>query len=206
MRRFLKFLSSQNGAAGAEFALISIVFAGLLLGIVDFNRLLWQNNRLEKACQVGARFAVMNDMVATSIATWDGVANSCNAGLAIPLTAPGNPPISCSNGSCSSGGFSADAYQIIVDEMESVFSDLTAHPNAVVNVTYENVGMGFCGNPFGPDVWPLTTVSVTGLQFEFATPFVGAIAPIDLECSATMTGEDFNTCENGTGASWCPAP
>lgn len=206
MRRIFKFLNSQNGAAGAEFALISVVFAGLLLGIVDFNRLLWEYNRLEKACQVGARFAVMNDMVATSIATWDGVANSCNAGVAIPLTAPGNPPISCSNGSCSSGGFSSNAYQIIVDEMESVFSDLTAHPNAVVNVTYENVGMGFCGNPFGPDIWPLTTVSVTGLEFDFATPFVGAIAPIDLECSATMTGEDFNTCENGTGASWCPAP
>lgn len=204
MRQILKFLHNRRGAAGAEFAILSIVFAGLLLGIVDFNRLMWEHNRLEKACQVGARFAVMNDMVATSIATWSGVDNACGSGLAIPLTAPGNPAIVCDDTSCSSGGFNADAYQIIVNEMGSIFGELTSDPNAAITITYENIGMGFCGNPFGPDIWPLTTVNVTGRQFEFATPFVSAVAPMDLECSATMTGEDFNTCENGTGASWCP--
>ena len=203
MRRVLKFLHNRRGAAGAEFALISIVFAGILLGIIDFNRLMYENNRLEKACQVGVRFAVMNDLVSTTIADWNSD-NSCAGGLPIPLNAPGNPPIECDDTGCDSGIYNSNAYQIIVDEMGSIFGRLTSDPNAVITVTYENIQQGFCGNPFGPDIWPLTTVDVTGLQFEFATPLVSAVAPIDLECSATMTGEDFNTCENGTGATWCP--
>jgi hypothetical protein len=201
-RRLICFWRDRRAAAGAEFALLSIVFAGILLGIIDFNRLLYETNRLEKACQVGVRFAVMNDMVATSIANWNDD-NICAGGLPIPPGAPGNPPIECNGTSCDSGGYNSNAYQIIVDEMGSIFGRLTSDPNAVITVTYENIQQGFCGNPFGPDIWPLTTVDVTGMQFEFATPFVSAVAPIDLECSATMTGEDFNTCENNTGAPWC---
>ncbi len=202
-RKFVQFCRDRRAAAGAEFALLALVFAGILLGIIDFNRLLWEHNRLEKACQVGVRFAVMNDMAAADIANWQGINNGCGSGSNIPGTAPGNPPIVCDATSCSQGVVNANAYQSIVNEMGSIYSSLTSDPNAVITVTYENIGMGFCGNPNGPDIWPLTTVNVSGIQFDFATPLVGAIVPIDLECSATMTGEDFNTCENGTGASWC---
>ncbi len=207
MRRWvLGFWRDRQAAAGAEFALLAVVFAGILLAIIDFNRLLWEYNRVEKACQVGVRYAVMNDMAATAISGWNGVATGCGAGLAIPSTAPGNPPITCDGTDCGGSGYSSDAYQAIVNEMSTVFSPITSDPNAVVEVTYENIGMGFCGNPFGPDIWPLTTVEVSGIQFQFATPLVGTVAPIELECSATLTGEDFQTCEDGTGASWCPSP
>jgi hypothetical protein len=59
--------------------------------------------------------------------------------------------------------------------------------------------MGLAGNPYGPDVWPLTTVSIDGLQFEFSTPLIGAVVPFTFpKCSASLTGEDFRTCSNGS--------
>ncbi len=66
-------------------------------------------------------------------------------------------------------------------------------PNAVVTVTYEHIGMGFAANPFGPDVWPLTTVEISGITFEFFTPFITVANFQFPECSATLTGEDFTT-------------
>jgi hypothetical protein len=204
MGRTLKFLRNRRGAAAAEFALVSLVFAGVLLGILDFNRFLWEYNRLEKACQVGVRFAVMNDMVSIDMATWDGVANGCRIGNIVPENALAQNPVMCGDSSCTLGAHNPDAYQNILDEMSSIYGRLLTDPNAVVEITYENIGMGICGNPEGVDIWPLTTVEISGIQFDFATPLLGAIAPVDLDCRATLTGEDFNTCENGTGASWCP--
>lgn len=208
MGRTLKFLRNRRGAAGAEFALVSLVFAGVLLGILDFNRFLWEYNRLEKACQVGVRFAVMNDMVSIDMATWDGPANGCASGDIVPENAFAPNPVMCGDSSCIGTAHNPDAYQNIFDEMSSIYGRLLTDPNAVVEITYENIGMGICGNPKGIDIWPLTTVEISGIQFDFSTPLLGAIAPVDLDCRATLTGEDFNTCEidlngNVTGAPWC---
>lgn len=201
MSRFIsKFLRETTGAAAAEFALVSIVFAGILLGIVDMSRLAWEHNQTEKACLVGARFAVENYLAAP------GLGDACtglglNAGDLVP---PGTiPTVICDTTNCSGGfGYDAAAFDAIVNEMSGVTS-LVNDPNVTIQVQYEHIGKGLCANPVGPDVWPLTTVTMTGRQFTFTTPLISALLAPDLECSATLPGEDFMTCEDGVSVPPC---
>ena len=60
VQQFIDFFRERRGAAGAEFALLIVVFAGLLLGIIDFGRALYEYNQAQKACQVGARSAFLS--------------------------------------------------------------------------------------------------------------------------------------------------
>lgn len=53
--------SRQNGAAGVEFALISILFFTLLIGIVEFGRVFFTWNSAAEATRRGARLAVVTD-------------------------------------------------------------------------------------------------------------------------------------------------
>ena len=201
--RIRQFWREQRAAAGAEFALLSLVFAGIVLGIIDFNAIMFEHNRVEKACRVGVRYAVMNDMVAPGIANWDNQAAGCTSGDPVPPDAISPNPVVCDNTSCSAYGYDANAYQAIVNEMGSVYSRVLTDPAVHIEVKYENIGMGFCGNPLGTDIVPLTTVSLSGPTHEFITPLVGALTTIEFKCESTLTGEDFNTCENSTGAPWC---
>ena len=58
---------------------------------------------------------------------------------------------------------------------------------------------GVCGNPTGPDILAMTTVSIGGLQFDLATPLVGSIWEFDFpRCRATLPSEDLATCAPGT--------
>ena len=199
-----RFIRNQRGAAGAEFALIIVVFAGLLLGIIDFGRALWEYNNAMKACQVGVRFAIANNIIATNLMTYDGIKDGKLDALApIPLSEFPTPIVCDDSGCTPNEGYEAAAYDAIYNAMGAHFPRLgTAadpNPQAIVEVTYEHIGMGKAGNPYGPDVWPLTTVSIRGLQFEFSTPLIGAIVPFEFpRCSASLTGEDFQTCSDGS--------
>lgn len=51
----------QKGAAAVEFALIAIVFFTLLLGIIEFGRVLFTWNSVAEATRWGARLAVVCD-------------------------------------------------------------------------------------------------------------------------------------------------
>ena len=198
-----KFIHERSGAAAAEFAIISLVFVAVLLGILDMSRLAWEYNQMEKACLVGARFAVENNMAAPDLA------NACgSAGLpdnTIPPVGSVNPnPVICDTTNCTGYGYDAAAFDAIVNEM-SVITSLVNDPNVTINVKYEHIGTGLCGNPAGPDVWPLTTVTMTDRQFTFTTPLISAVfGTPDLECSATLPGEDFETCEDGVSQPPCP--
>ncbi len=202
-RGLIGFVRERRGAAGAEFALIIVVFAGLLLGIIDFGRALWEYNNAIKACQVGVRFAIANNIIANDLMTYDGIADGYDALDPIPVS-EFPTPIVCNSTSCTPNeGYEAAAYDAIYDVMGAHFPRLgtAASPNgqAIVEVTYEHIGMGMAGNPYGPDVWPLTAVSIRGLQFEFSTPLIGAVLPFEFPlCSASLTGEDFQTCSDGS--------
>ncbi len=203
-RGLIGFVRERRGAAGAEFALIIVVFAGLLLGIIDFGRALWEYNSAMKACQVGVRFAIANNIIANDLMTYDGILDGGYAALdPIPVSAFPTP-IVCNSTSCTPNeGYEAAAYDAIYDVMGAHFPRLgtAANPNtqAIVEVTYEHIGMGKAGNPYGPDVWPLTTVSIRGMQFEFSTLLIGAVLPFEFpKCSASLTGEDFQTCSDGS--------
>ena len=57
----------QDGAAAVEFALIAMVFFSLLLGILEFGRVLFTWNSAVEATRYGARVAVVCDIGSTAI-------------------------------------------------------------------------------------------------------------------------------------------
>ncbi|MDD5329660.1 MAG: pilus assembly protein [Sulfuricella sp.] len=60
--RFLPGRRRERGAVVVEFALIAIVFFSLLLGIMEFGRLLFTWNSAAEATRWGARLAVVCDL------------------------------------------------------------------------------------------------------------------------------------------------
>ena len=59
----------QHGAAAVEFGLIAIVFFTLLLGIIEFGRVLYLWNTVQEVTRRAAREAVVRDFSATQVDT-----------------------------------------------------------------------------------------------------------------------------------------
>ncbi len=209
MRRHLAdFIRDQDGGSAAEFSIVALLFFGMMLLIFDVSRAFWQHNNAMKACQAGVRFAVVNDMVPEDLATWDCVASTALIGGDRVGTGVLTADERCTAGGCAPAawGYDSTAYDGILQEMGTIFSPLLTDPMAEVAVTYEHIGMGLCGNPFGPDVWPLVTVEISGIEFDWVTPLFGSFLDgVEFaRCSASLTGEDFtNTCVVG-GTPACP--
>ena len=55
--RCLPFCKDTRGSSAVEFALVAPILFGLMLGIVDFGRLLWLSSSVEHAATAGARYA-----------------------------------------------------------------------------------------------------------------------------------------------------
>jgi hypothetical protein len=62
----------------------------------------------------------------------------------------------------------------------------TLWPPANVKITYQNVGLGYSGDPTGPDVAPLTTVELTGLTFDPLVLFGGTLNLPPIKASLTL--------------------
>jgi len=61
-----------------------------------------------------------------------------------------------------------------------------------VIVEYRPVGLGFAGNPYGPDVEPLVTVRITGVQFAPGILQAFGVAPFTMPAVASsLSGEDL---------------
>lgn len=56
-----KLNKDQRGASLAEFAVVAGFFFTLILGIIEFSRLLYTHNALADASRRGARYAVLNE-------------------------------------------------------------------------------------------------------------------------------------------------
>ena len=57
--------SRQGGQTLVEFALVSLLFFVVLIGLVEFARALWTWNTIVQATRAGARFAVVETPVAS---------------------------------------------------------------------------------------------------------------------------------------------
>jgi hypothetical protein len=58
--RYRAFKNGEKGAAVAEFAVASLFFFTLLIGIIEFGRLLYTHNALTDAARRGARYATLH--------------------------------------------------------------------------------------------------------------------------------------------------
>jgi hypothetical protein len=199
MMRILKNLvRSASGASGAEFALVLPLFLLLLFGIIDAGRFMWEYNKVEKATQVGARVAIVTNVLSTGLRDADYTGQTINGvkiapGGQIPAAALGT--IKCTNVTCSCetppcptdlGTFdSATFNDVLLARMQQI--DPSIKPENLV-VRYSGSGLGFASSG-GMEISPLTTVTLTNMKFVPITSLLFAqITMPDL--SATLTSED----------------
>jgi hypothetical protein len=192
-------LRHDRAAAGAaEFALVLPLLMVLLFGIIDAGRFMWEYNRAEKATQMGARYAVVADPAASGIATYSfSISGGVPQGTAVPTSSfdyavcNDTDCSDCTGSFCGNIGYSNAAFRNIVDRMSLMYPQI-GYDN--VEVEYRNVGLGFAGDPDGPDVSALVTVRLNGLTFQPITCFV-------FDCSVAMP--DFRaglTLEDASGS------
>lgn len=165
-----------------------------LLGIIDTGRYMWEHNRAEKATQMGTRYAVVTEMVPSGLESYSfALSDGILAGNAVPIAnfdraVCNTTTCTCTGGAaCGSLGYDAAAFDAIVARMNAMYPPID---DTNVMVEYRNVGLGYAGDPNGPDVAPLVTVRLTGLSFQPIT-FVlfGADIPMP-DFRAALTLED----------------
>lgn len=176
-----RLLQDRTAASAAEFALVLPLLLLLLLGMIDAGRWLWTYNRGEKAVQMGARFAVVTDPMTSGLnSSYLGV-GGLTQGDAIPasdfgkVTCTGGGTVAsatvtcvCTTSPCPALGTADDgAFQNLFNRLHA-FMPETVPSN--VKVIYSTSGLGYAGNPTEPDISPLVTLEVSGLQF---TPISG---------------------------------
>lgn len=189
-------LADQNGASAAEFALVLPLFLVLLFLSIDGGRYLYNINRLEKATQYGARFAVVTYPVASDLAGIDYVGQvvdgtTLTQGDRIPADAL--TTFTCNSTSCT-GGHTFDTvakngltpFNAILQRMQAIMPELTA---SNLTVTYSGSGLGYAGDPSGMQISPMVTVTISGLTWQPISGFmfVNAAYP---SISASLSAED----------------
>lgn len=197
MNAFCKRIArDRSGAAGAEFAMVLPLLILLILGTIDAGRYMYTLNQVEKATQMGARMAVVTNMVPGGLAA-QNYGTTLGQGAPIPTSSFGAAQCSSSGGtvSCTCATspcptltpFDTAAFTAVTDRMMLIAGIL--HPSNVT-IRYENSGLGYAGDPTGPDVAPIVTVSVTGVSFD---PLIGQFFGISLRfpvVTASLTLED----------------
>ncbi|WP_340317134.1 TadE/TadG family type IV pilus assembly protein [Rhizorhabdus argentea] len=193
MNAFLtRFARSTNAATAAEFALVLPLLLLFLIGIIYVGALMWTWNRAEKATQMGVRFAVVTDLVPSGLAGINFMSSpyNCSQGNNIPVSSAGScafsATITCQSGGCSSYGYDGTAFNNIVLRMQAFMPEIQP---ANVQVIYQHVGLGYAGDPNGPDISPLVTVRLRDMTFApgFAAMFGSLTLP---DFSAALTMED----------------
>ncbi len=198
----------QRGAAAVEFAIVFGVLLVLTISLIEFALALWQWNSAEKATQLGVRYAVESNPVASAFTSYSGVTDgnfepgqSLDTGKVAAFTVRcTNTECTCPGGCSAFGGnpgWDAVAFDAIALKMRGIFPRI--QPANVV-VEYRHVGMGFAGR-LGGDLVPIVTVELQGLTFDFLLlSFLGPMlygattAPAGFPMpsfAATLTGEDL---------------
>lgn len=212
-RFFLDLWRDERGTA-AEFALVVPVFLLFLLGTIDVGRFIWAVNENAKAVQTGARWAVVTDIIPggdVGCATTPPPASAgmkcysyaIHGGIQQGATVPEAdfPTTVCSTAAdaasvtCACTGCPFDtsvdtagvaAFTALVTRMNTVQPRIDANN---VEIAYAWSGLGYAGDPNGPDVSPLVTVSLS--EMEFRPIFLLGTIGIDLPGGAyALTMED----------------
>jgi Flp pilus assembly protein TadG len=197
------FWREEKGSTAAEFALLSFLFVGMMLGIIDMARYAWELNSAKAAARAGARLAVVSPIVSTYLAGYDALAAGAVTGngeavpaSAVPLftcsASSATPPVvTCANSGGKSTAGDATTFSKIVTRMKKYYPRAAS---ANVSIEYRHVGLGVSGNPFAPDVEPLITVKLVGLQFRpLALRLLGNITFNIPAVRSTLSGESLGS-------------
>lgn len=201
---------NERGASAAEFALVLPAALLLFLGTIDVGRYFWALNQLEKAVQVGTRYAVATAVVPTGLNAEDYRSFACPDGALNPgdrICREALGTITCTaaacscdstNGACPADSTSADsaAFQAIVNRMRVITKAVN---NGNVRIRYSGSGIGFAGDPNKDDsgaplsqIAPIVTVEVISFRFR-SISLLGA--------GITFPGFRYSqTLEDGDGA------
>ena len=193
---FKRLVTDRGGAAGAEFAMVLPLLILLIFGAIDAGRYMYTLNQVEKATQMGARMAVVTNMVPGGLAAQNyGV--TLGQGAPIPTSSFGSAQCTSSGGtvSCSCATspcptltpVDTAAFNQVADRMILIAGYLS---RSNVTIRYDNSGLGYAGDPTGPDVAPIVTVSAANVSFN---PLIGQFFGINLRfpvVSASLTLED----------------
>ena len=188
-RSFPLMVRDQSGSSAAEFALVLPLLILFLFGIIDVGRYMWTLNRAEKAVQMGVRYAVVSDPVADALAVEYVAHYSIPGGDPVPASVftsavcTDTDPCTVTGTASGEDGRNATAFTNIVSWMRKFYPMIQ---ESDVTVRYDNVGLGYSGDPTGPDVSPLTTVIVSGMSFDSLLMFGGSITLPDIKASLTM--------------------
>lgn len=189
-----QFCRDQRASSAAEFALVLPLFLLLLLGTIDVGRYMWNVGQAEKATQMGARYAVVTDIIPGGDAGCGPNDSNATAGLscfsyavaglvpqgvAVPESRSfhvtcdaanatgGLAPLACTcTGACPFSSAINDSAQTAFDNIVRRTSTFYGgiRPQNV-RVDYSWSGLGYAGTPNGTDVDPIVTVSLQGLPF-----------------------------------------
>jgi Flp pilus assembly protein TadG len=192
------YLRDTHAAAAAEFAMVVPVLLLFLLGMIDVGRFMWTLNEAEKATQMGVRYAVVSDPIASVLST-DFTASPYNVagGDPVPTAAFGTATCTSTGTTCTVTGTASGvngrnptAFTQLVTWMHNFYSPIQA---SNVTVTYKNVGLGFSGDPNSPNVSALTTVELTGLTFQPLVLFGGTVSLPTIKASLTLEDSECST-------------
>ena len=194
MKLFARLFRCTRAGSSAEFALVLPLLIVLLFGIIDTGRFMWEYNRAEKATQMGVRFAVVANLVPSGLAAHSfSILDGVPQGEPVP-TANFDHAIcdnadcaTCVGSVCGTIGYDNAAFNAIVTRMHLLYPQITA---SNVTVEYRNVGLGFAGNPDGPDVSALVTVQLRDLNYHPITCLVFGCSISMPNFRAALTLED----------------
>ena len=166
-----RFVHDERGLA-AEFALVLPLFLLLLLGTIDIGYYTYRVNQAEKATQAGARFAAVTNPLAQQLLTASYVNTTIGGvtlgqGDRIPAGALGkitcnSSSCSCTTGPCPGTTFDSAAFANLATRMRTQYPGLQ---DSNIIVEYSGSGLGYAGDPNGPDVAPLITVRLQNMQY-----------------------------------------
>ena len=177
MRQLVSFWRDPRGAGAAEFALILPIALLFLLGLIDVGRYAWAFNQMEKSTQAGARRAIVTDTVPGVLRTYSfSILGGVPQGTVVPqakfpgiscTSSGGTVSCACKGASSASGFCTAIApdqisFNAIVERMNQIYPGVGSDN---ISIDYDWSGLGFAGDPTGPDVHPIVTVRINNLQF-----------------------------------------
>jgi Flp pilus assembly protein TadG len=202
-----RLLKSTSGSSAAEFGLVLPLFLALLFGVIDGGRFMWESNEAEKATQVGARIAIVTDVLSSGLRDEDYAGQNVGGttlapGDAIPAAALGSVKCTstgctCETAPCPSnlGTFNSTVFtNVLITRMKWMYPSVTA---ANVIVRYRGSGFGLAEASGGGgggateqmEISPLVTVTLTGVQFRPLTT-LGLKSVTMPDFSTTLTAED----------------